>query len=180
MALPTGEIENKITEPPVDPVLLLRAQEDKEHLIDKTLKFIAFPIAAASGYLTARVNLHRAAYEVEKRIGTFDKVIAEHTPFSKANSMQCDAGAIDAETYLDKAWEIKNSFSKAVKDSMERRGLEKITNQWKHINRNEKLTAVINALTVSGVAIGALLTIADNRWLSERFFKDKDQDEKSR
>ena len=159
------------------PTIPTSPNKEDAHIIDKVLKAIAFPIAAVTGYIAARTNLHTASYDVEKRLGSFDDILEKHTPLSKANSKAFIEGAIDKKTYLTRAYDLKNSYSKAVYERMNHMGLDKFSSEWRHVSRNQRLTAIINALTVSGVAVGALLTIADNRWLSSKFDKEeKDQD----
>ena len=54
-----------------------------------------------------------------------------------------------------------------------------MSNKWHFINKDLKRKVVMEGIAVTAVAVGVLLTVLDNTWLSERF-SHKDHDDKSR
>ena len=191
--LPLAMAEKPQTLAPAVEILPTPAPKEKEdtlHWLNRALKIAAYPIAGLSGLLVAANDLHGSAYKKAQSVlgdPFFGKIHAKHKPLYKANAEQYerrDKGGVVLTKFFDEEMRIKNLHSPAVGMKMKELGfseeffgLKDIVHKWKYVNRGSKQQAVVNGMTVAGIAIGALLTMAGSKTLIEMFSGKEEKDQ---
>ena len=150
-----------------------------DHLIDQVLKAVSIPVAMFSGFFVLQRRVNKNAYDVAKSHGAFDKEMHETSEKARLNLQQGISGEITAKEFQKTARKLRRNYSESVKKTMQKLELDDFPKVWHHISKDAREKAIIEGMTVAGIAVGALLTIADNRWLSGQLKRD-DKDEKSR
>ena len=54
-----------------------------------------------------------------------------------------------------------------------------VARKWKYVNSTLHTKLLLEGIAVSGVALGVLLTMTDNKWLGERFSHNKNKDDRA-
>jgi hypothetical protein len=151
----------------------------KTPLFNRVLKMAAYPAAALSGFWATSVNVHNSAYNKAKALGAFDDILETATTRSKSEVEARRKGQISLEEFSEKWPKSKLAFQEAAEARMKYMGLDSFKNKWKYMAKESKQEAVLVGLTVTGIAIGALLTIANSKTVGNLFGSEKD-DSKSR
>ncbi len=156
--------------------------EQKDSAVARFLRIAAYPISLFSGLWVLKNDVHDMTYENLKRYGAFDKILKVMQPRNSSNVQARVNDEITKEVFLERAFGAngtKHEYSKQVADQMEHMGLgggwSNFRQQWQYIRKGGQRSAVINALTVTGITIGAILTIANTKTIRELFSKDPDQ-----
>jgi hypothetical protein len=156
----------------------LPKKEAPTPFISKVLKWAGYPLAAISGYLVARNSVREDAYDTAKRFGVFDDILKEYKPINETNVKARLAGEITQEEFLARSAMTKTGYSKAASERLEHMGIGEFPEMWNYIRRGSKQRAVIEGMTVAGIAIGAWLTIANSKPFASLFAKDDEQHER--
>lgn len=145
------------------------AEEAQPHvsMVQKLLKVAAIPIALASGYWATKTELRAATNRLGTAEGMFDDIDAANrsakNPLIKARINN----EISREEYLEKTTAIRLRYRAAIDDRMQHMGQETFLEKLRYVKRSAAQKAIIDGLTVSGVALGVLLTLADSKSLTE-------------
>jgi len=166
--------------------------EDNPHIFNKILKVVAYPVAAISGLWVAGREVHNGVYQKASSVEgnpIFGDIRSQFKPQYTKNAEEAVSGAISKEVFLANEFAIKTEHSRAIGERLEKIGFsnrnqgfgfKNFAAKWKYVNNGTKQSAIIQGLTVSGIAIGAMLTIANSKSIIDYFAKDKDKDEKTR
>jgi hypothetical protein len=176
--------------------------------IYKVLKVAAYPIAAVAGALVSHYELHHAVFEKHKKIkhGIAFKDIKEHFSAqfeentedllrgvkkigSQAFIIEDGKPATSTKTHIVRDRAIRKEHGAAIGERMKEMGFgtredyfnfEALFNKWHGVNKDIKRKIVFEGIAVTGVALGVLLTMVDNKWLSSRLAGEKEVDDKGR
>lgn len=146
--------------------------EEKPGLFGKVLKWAGYPVAAVSGYLVTRTAVNEETYETAKRFGVFDDILKEYRPLNDVNVKARMADEISQSEFLARSAITKAGYSKAASKRLEHMGVSEFPEMWNYIRRGARQRAVIEGMTVAGIAIGAWLTIANSKPFASLFAKD--------
>jgi len=135
----------------------------KSTTFGKLLHIVAYPIAAISGIWAANASVHNHAYDMAKKLGAFDDLLAKATPKSKCDAHELLAGKITTDEYVARSAKIKETWQVEGLKRMEELGLNSFSRKWKYMARAARQETILTSLTAAGIAIGALLTIADSK-----------------
>lgn len=163
-------------------------KREKMPWVNRIISIAAYPIAGISGIWVAANELHNAAYQKAKGLdgnphfGEIQKLYdGKYVDIAK----KFEDGLLNTQQRLTAEWAVKKEYSKAVGGKMKALGfgdgwgrMEDLPNKWHSVNRGTKQSAIISGLTVAGVAIGALLTIANSKSLIEYFSQDSQAKER--
>jgi len=166
----------------------------KSGFFAKALNVAAYPISGLLGLWTTANDVHYAAYvklKTQKRADgksiAFGDLEEKYGAQYAENGAKLVAGSIDAGEFLSKDLAIKELHSPQVGARMaaaglgnEWLGLKKLPQKWQFIGRDGKQRAVISGLTIAGISIGALLTIANSKSLGSLLGGKEKEDEISR
>lgn len=167
-------------------------KEDTPHLLNRMIKIAAYPIAAISGFAVMNRDVHSSAYQKAKGVvgnPLFKDIADTYEPqFTKnAEALMRKDNPISQQEFSAIDMKIKTAHSNAVSKRIEKLGLgneffglKNFSTKWNYINRSKRQQAMINGLTVSGIAIGALLTIGNSKVLGDMLSTPDDSHEKSR
>lgn len=154
--------------------------QEKTSLLEKAVRLFAFPIAGISGLWAGHVSLRSSTKNTAKDFGVFARIDKERIPVSTATTMKRLAGETSVAEFLAEDAANKAEYTRQVGVELEKLGLNKTANQWKYVSQISKQRAVIEGMTVAGIAVGALLTITESKLLSRMFTHNKDQEGQNR
>ena len=155
-------------------------EQDNPLFAQRVIKFLAYPFSLAAGLLVTHTSVRDSAYQKAKKRGGFCDI--EET-FGNEHSHDLALRLnerISKEEFLERSISNKVRHSHAVQEQMEKLGIAGFTSKWNYINRGNKQKAIIEGLTVGGIAIGAILTIANSKSLTQLFSKDCTNNEQER
>jgi hypothetical protein len=154
----------------------LAAEQEKEPVLNKALKIAAIPIGALTGFWTASTTAHDNAYNTALRGGAFDDLIAKTKPKRQADVEALLNGSIGTEEYWQRALKNKADWHAVGFPRMKKLGLTNFWRKWRYMSLDGKPAVIQQGLTISGITIGALLSIANSKLLNDLFFGSKDSE----
>jgi hypothetical protein len=161
---------------------------EKPGIVSKTLRVIAYPVSAFAGYWVAKQRIRDSAYENAKF----------HNAFGAKGEM-VRRGEEGVQKFHEKLKEIGTEAQKAIRDGtpfdivekvghhhaahkqdveagLKAVGLGPLYKRWKFNTPHQKNMAILDGVTIAGISIGALLTMADSKTLSHLFVsKDREK-----
>jgi hypothetical protein len=164
------------------------ANADEPSLVTKAVKALVYPVSVVFGYIMAHRELHHATVNKLKKIinpdtgkpAVFEDIRDEMEQVHTRNALN------RAENVIPKAEVLQNEIAANIQHSakmaerLKREGFgtrenifdfKAISNKWKFVNSTEKHKVILEGITITGVALGVLLTITGNKWLSDQFNK---------
>lgn len=157
-----------------EPAVATEAKETP-HPLNRMLAVAAFPISALTGYWTASVTAHHASYNKAKGLGTFDDLSAIASSKGKADIQDALKGEITTEEFGQRVIKNTEAFRTPGFERMEKLGLQyshdlkTFKNKWNFMSLESRQTALLNGLAVSGITIGAVLSMANSKTLTNMF-----------
>lgn len=149
------------------------ATTEHETFINKVLRVVAYPVAAISGFFVTANEVHNAVYSKLKDTPGdpyFGEIAKKFKGEYAKNAQEYISGEIDAAARLQDELRIKKQYSEAIGAKLSELGfsdgffrMKNFTNKWQTVSRGTKQNAVINGLTVAGIAIGAILSTTNSR-----------------
>ena len=160
------------------------AAEPTRTAFSKVLGVLAYPIAAVPGIFVAKAGIREAIYDKYAGKGGFADLQNQYAAdFHKITGIdpaevrserrgnnkvaRTELKYVREETRDAVAALDREMFKAVEKKFAEKWNMHNVFDYWKNINANQKINTAFMALTVSGVALGALLTIANSRTLSK-------------
>lgn len=142
------------------------ASPPKENTTARTLVNVgSYAVSGFSGYYTADINIRKSMYKNFATKGLFDDLQkarkAEYEVLFKTLEQN------DNHHVADQVVEIEERYRIAVRNRFRTMGLSDMQDYWKVLNRNQKIDTATTALTVAGVAIGALISVTHNQEIAE-------------
>lgn len=137
------------------------AKPPKSDPVDTLLHVGSIPAALVPGYFATEISIRRGAYKNLARHGLFNPEQAERNKEYTTIFERVAKGEA-----INPAAEFKWSEGKyraLVKNKFESMGLHGLSDYWKILARNQKLDALVLGATVSGIALGATLAVANMR-----------------
>jgi hypothetical protein len=156
--------------------------KEKLPMWERMLNIVAYPISAAVGYYVGDASIRRSIYtNFAKRKHFVDLQTIQDTAIKAVMDEAKHNPAVNLSTAIHG---INETYRQSVKSRFESWGMRGITDYWKGLHRNQKIEAIGLAITVSGIALGAMLTMSDHM---DRFResvgldtqKDKEKDKTS-
>jgi hypothetical protein len=158
-------------------------KSNESSLLSKALKVVSLPVAAISGYIVTSINIRHSAYENAKDHGMFkdlsgsykdakgNEVItprqeAMHALGEKVMAAEKIGQRVDV---LAESIPLHANYGKSFTKRMETAKLGSFVKQWRFTSPFQQQNALINGLTVAGVAIGAILSIANMKTIQHAF-----------
>ncbi len=149
-----------------------------EGFVAKAIKVIAMPIAAASGYWVAARRIYVNAYDNAKEHGLFrDLINGERKQGMERIGAKAVAAAKAKTEYeiLEESIPFHKVHTDKVLERFKDVGLGSTRKRWGFLRTDQKQAAIIEFMTVAGIAIGALLTVANNKTISHLFSNEQEQ-----
>jgi len=133
----------------------------------KVLNGIAYPAAIGVGYWNANITAHNSAYRQAKGLGMFDDILATSTPETKKDVKEAVDHVIDKVEFKKRWTKTKAAYQEAGFKRMDELGLDSFKEKWNYMAREGKQMTVRNGLAGFGIALGALLSIANSKTLDK-------------
>lgn len=150
-------------------------------LLDKTIRALVYPIAIIPGAWVARASIRDGIYKNYSKNGGFADMQAQYsTDFQaitgvdpsqfrrgKVATLSSEFKHVPKETKKQVA-ELDKKFFKDVKTRFaERWNMNGMMDYWENLHLNQKINTATLAITVTGVTIGTLLTMANSKLISK-------------
>ncbi len=168
---PLVPVAEKIVTAPKQP-----EKEDKLHWANRMLKVVAYPIAAISGLWVTYTSTHAKFNQDVRPLKEFQAIEKKFTALRQDMVTRCDRGIIDTSTLRAESHKLKLDNRVAISAQLEKLGLDGVVDKWCSLSRNKRQLTIVEGLTVSGIAIGAMLSIANSKALIELFAGKEEQD----
>jgi hypothetical protein len=139
--------------------------------LSKALKVLAFPVAAVSGYWFAQTSIRNSAYDNAKFTGAVKGVSEPHRDALQKIGEKANAIIEKGKTF-DLPKEVRPLFEEhapLVTKRLEDLNLGTLRKQWGFTSKYQKQQAIMNGLTAAGIAIGAVLSIANMKSIQQAF-----------
>ena len=149
-------------------------KEDRLHWANRMLKVAAYPIAAISGLWVTHTSIHAKFNQYARELKEFQVIEKKFAPLRQELATKCDMGIIDKVTNLTEGSKLRLANRHAIDVQMEKLGYDGVINKFRGLSRNKRQLAIVEGMTVAGIAIGALLTMANSKTLIE-FFSGKEE-----
>jgi len=151
---------------------------EKSSSFNRILGIAAYPISAVAGLVQGRLHIRQKAYETFKRIGTWENEIKE-----TREKVIKEMSLIDSGVKNDIKKEIiedRNDFTKAVGKHFKKMGYKHFWDMYGPLAPHEKAQVWEKGMTVFGVTLGVLLTVANSKSLISLINeKDTENNDKS-
>lgn len=134
--------------------------KEKMPLWERALNIAAYPISAAVGYFVADASIRRSIYTNFAKKKSF--VDLQTIQDSAINALKDSVAHNPSINFGNELHAINETYRQSVKGRFESWGMKGITDYWKGLHRNQKIEAIGLAITVSGIALGAMLTMSDH------------------
>lgn len=150
--------------------------------LQRGLELLAFPVAGISGFWAVYNSIRSSVKNTAKEFGLFDKLDAELKPNSIKTHTTPIGSTFPKEQFIREDRVNHKVYTKGVANILEERGLGPLNfkTRWDYVSSIAHQHALVDGMTVAGVAVGAILTIADNKWLMSHFGGDKTNNDISR
>lgn len=129
----------------------------------KVMSMLVFPISAIPGYLYSRILIRRGAYKNTAKHGVFEKARAKES--ADVQAIWNDSNCLNTANEISV---VQEEYRQAVKGIFEKKGMKNVRHYWKCLHSNQKWEAVLQGLVVTGIGIGALFSVFQNRELAHR------------
>ncbi len=157
------------------------SQDNTTSVIGKTLKVLAYPIAAGIGFVVAKTKIEDHTYDELKKRGAFKDIQDEHAQTLSDIVENAAEQAIrdNKPTNILKATAAEHaSYTNLVKERLKGFKLDSLVNKYNYINKSDRQRAVLDGFTSSGIAIGAILAIGNSKTLTHLFSKHSPESNK--
>ncbi len=130
------------------------------------IKVVAYPASIYSGYVAAVSIIRNEIYKNVAVTGQFEaaKKRMKLDPLREAMRDPKHPMHAHLPELLEK---LNEDFRVTVNNKFREMGLKNVGNYWKGLNRNQKIEAATLGMTVSGIVLGAMLTVANSKGLLE-------------
>lgn len=141
------------------------------------LNILAYPISAAIGIYAGRENIRQNSYEMFKRQGAFDQLIAD----TKAEADKIRAKAENPDYSVSKEIKkVRDNFGEKVSKLFKKWKYNTMLDHFSTLSSQAKHESLIVGGTVTGIALGAMLMIANSKNIFNGKNRDKEEDNISR
>jgi hypothetical protein len=132
----------------------------------------SYGVAGVSGAVAVDLNVRQSMYKNFATHGIFNDLQAIRTKQYKDLYANIEKGEVhDVPSQVST---IEKIYRANIKERFEGMGIKHFGDWWHTLTRSQKLDAVVQGLTVSGIAIGALMMINNSPEL-ERFFNSPNE-----
>jgi hypothetical protein len=146
----------------------IEAVEVKEpSALQKTLKVLAYPVAAVTGGVYAHKHARNSLYDTLKSLGAFNYEISAHK----------SSGETLVRTTTNLKGKIRPGsikYNDDVTTILKNRGFNNTIDYFRELHPNQQFETLVTAFSAASIALGVALTIADNRSIIDRFSKHRD------
>ena len=152
---------------------------EKDGFLSKAIKVLTLPVAAISGYWVAARRVYVNAYDNAKDHGIFKDLVngERKRGLDEIGKEALDAVAAHKEyDILAKSVPFHETHNAKVLERFKAVGLGTTAKRWKFLRVDQKQAAMIEFMTVAGIAVGALLTLANNKTISHAFSNNEPQE----
>jgi hypothetical protein len=150
--------------------------------LSKALKFIAYPVAAFTGFLSARTTIRSHAYdnvlrhEATKDIHDDVFVKMKEKGHWASDHIKAGKGSVD---FIEETKAMHKTYEHAYETRMGELKLGSLWRRWKFNQPHQQQQVIINGLTVAGITLGAVLTMAHSKTLGRVFTRHEAQKDPS-
>ena len=152
-------------------------EQERQLKAMKTIEYLAYPLALIAGYKSFNTLVRRGIYKNVARTGMLDELQTEHLA-NKIEILKHDVQGMSKSVAM--AGE-NNRYRIAVKNKFNEMGFSNIVHFWRGAHPNQRAEAFEHGATITGIAIGAILLLTQNRALnaeiSERIQERKEKEE---
>lgn len=154
------------------------ANEEKS-AINTTLKLLSYPLAVVAGAWATNSTVRAGFYKGVSKLKEFKDIEEKYGKQYQDASTQCKKGLIDKAQRAESWATTRKNQLQEIEGLMETLGTNTFLSKWKEISRGNQQNAIITGLSVTGIAIGAILTVSNSKTLSGFFFPQNDAGENS-
>ncbi len=145
----------------------------------EVVNMLTYPVAAYLGYTTIETAIRKSMYENFAKRGVFNDLQQQRkTQYLAAIAESEKRG--DGKSKLAATIEkVEDDYRLNVRQWFRHHGLYDAGDFWQTLQHNQKIDALVMGATVSGIALGALLTVTHNRSLmTDVFHSSEDEPQK--
>ncbi len=130
------------------------------------MKTLAYPLGIVTGYQSTASIIRNQLYKNVAVTGEFEaaKKAMKVEPLRQAVSNINHPMHHNLPELMSKLNEDYRTF---VRHRFKEMGLRNVGDYWQGLNRNQKIEAVVFGMTVTGIVIGSVITMADHRGMLE-------------
>ncbi len=145
--------------------------------LSKAIKILSLPIAAVSGYWVASRSIFNHTYANVKDHDILSDLTGKDTERHKKMTQigkEAREAANSKTMYeiTEKSVPLHADHYEKVLERFKYAGLGTTRKRWKFLRPDQKDAVLIEFMTVAGIAVGALLTLANNKTISHAFSSD--------
>lgn len=141
-------------------------------------EWAAYPLALIAGYNVFETAVRKACYKNIASQGLFNDLQNTRKQEYQALFKTAQSHPDQNMTYAIKA--LETDYRLHVKERFQILGMHGAGDYWQVLKRNQKQDVLMLAATVSGVVLGALLTISDHSWVQKLGSGAKKEDDPQR
>lgn len=138
------------------------------------IKAVAYPVSIYTGYEAAASVIRNQIYKNIAGTGIFEA--DKNTIKTKPLGEVVNNPAHPLHTQLpDHLADLNDKYRVNVRNKFRTMGFNNIGDYWKGLNRNQMVDAIVVGMTVTGIVLGSMLTVANSKGLLDYFArKEKD------
>lgn len=133
----------------------------------------AYPLAAIAGYSVIGTEMRKASYKNLVTQGLFNDL--QQIRKAEYQSILREATESGGKDMVPAIHKLELEYRDAVRERFQSMGIKSMEDYWQILKRNQKQNVAILGATVSGVVLGAILTVANNQNLWSQFDKLSDK-----
>lgn len=122
---------------------------------------ISYGVAGYSGWLATDLSIRTGMYKNLASQGVFDDIQKQRK--SDYQNLLREAETGNQIILPEKIRVLEETYRDSVRQRIEGLGIKGMEDWWKLLKRNQKMDAIVQGLTVSGIAIGALMLVTNSR-----------------
>jgi hypothetical protein len=145
------------------------SQSNKPSLLSRVLKVAAYPIAAVTGYWFTKTSIRGSVYDNVRNHQVLDDlrdpVMEEMRVRGRDAAQKAKRG--EHVDFFKEVEAIHVNYAAKVDERLEKLTLGTLGQQWKFTQKHQKQQALMNGFTAAAITIGALLSIAHSKTISQ-------------
>lgn len=149
-----------------------RALSNAHTLIDG----ISYLVSGYSGWMATDLSIRSSMYKNFAAQGVFNDLQKERNADYKKILDKIAGG--DKDKIAETVHALEEGYRLKVRERFKEIGIDGMSDWWRTLKRNQRMDAIVNGLTVSGIAIGALMLVSNSREfnaLLSRNFESKEE-----
>ena len=148
-------------------------KEQKTSPFMKAIEILTFPVSGLAGLWTTHISIRNDAQEVAKAPDLFlHKTFTDYQKVRVKHDHLRETNAITKQEWQALDTGSRNAYRAILDAKMEEHGLGTFMSKWNYVSRSARQKAVIEGMGVAMVAVGALLSITNSKFVQHMFDSD--------